>query len=341
MIYLNGQRVESISGFTTRFQVILALIQGGTDWLIGALNNAALPPVNVTSEEQLLGLIQEGLHEDDYIRFNTFRASLSKIMTLTDADAEQLAVICKTPNDNETNLKVLLQNNQMLSYGDMNATAGFITTAGTARPDLFRVPGFGDMLMLASFVKNQPAAADDSADDPAYVFAAGIAATIPDFIYLILFYQEALQQLPPNLTPQVQSSKIQAMYNQLLPVVGNLIFTPNAGRVKARKVLMNTVPELARSNQFIGYTTTAAAALNMVRNINISDLTDKDLQTRIDNYLAAVKTQVSFTPPSGYNLSQDGTLATLQFVKDKSTAITGVDDTGSLFVLPATEINSN
>lgn len=341
MIYLNGQQIENIAGLSTRFQVVLSMIQGGTEWLIWDIKDKLSPAVNVTGEEQLLGLIQEGLHEDDYIRFNTFRASLSKILTLTDADAEQLAVVRKSANDNETNLRVLLQRNQMLSYGDIAATAGFITSVGAGRPDLFQAPSFEDLLRLAGFLKGQPAVTDAGTDNPAYTFALGIAATIPEFIYLSLFYQEALQQLPQNLTPLVQSSKVQVVYGQLLPAITYLLFTPNAGKVQARKALMNAIPDLARSNQFIGYSTTAAAVLNLARNINISDQPDQELQSRIINYLAAVKKLVSFTPATDYTLSQDGALATLRFEKDQSVAVMGVDDMGKLFIMPDTKINNN
>lgn len=339
MIYLNGQQIENIAGFSMRFQVVLSMIQGGTEWLIRALKEQPFP-VNVTSEEQLLALIQEGLHEDDYIRFNTFRTTLSKILTLSDADADQLAVVRKSANDNETNLKVLMQYNNILGYADMNQVAGFITAMSTGRPDLFQAPCFEDMIALTTFLKTQQGA-DTSINNPAYAFALGIAATIPDFVNLSLFYQEVLQQLPDNLTPLVQASKIQVIYNQLLPTAFYLLFTPNAGKVRNEGTLRKVIPELARANKFIGYATTAEIVLNLAQNINLYDQPDKTLQSLIDSYLAAAKNIVSFTPASAYSLSQDGRVAILRFKKDQEQVLTGVDGHGNLFLLPGTTINSN
>ncbi|MET0392574.1 MAG: hypothetical protein ABW019_05510 [Chitinophagaceae bacterium] len=340
MIYLDGQQVDDIGGFSTRFQVTLSLIQGGTGWLTWALTDKGSPPVYVASENELLGLIQEGLHEDDYIRFNTFRACLEKIMTLSDADAQQLSVIQKTPNDNETNLQVLLQRNNMLSYGDINATSTLLTAIGAGRPDLFQALSFDDQLVLANFVKTYPVPASDTGN-PVYTFASGIAATIPDFVALCLFYHQAQKQLPANLTPQVQNSKIQLMYAQLAPLVTPLLFTPSAGTIRTEAALQKAIPDTAKTCQFIGYPTIAAGAYNLVQNINTSNKTVKAIQPQIENYMAAVTKLVSSATPSGYNLSQDGTLASLRFENDQSVAITAVDNEGNLFLLPDTIISNN
>jgi hypothetical protein len=340
MIFLNGQQTDNIASFSPRFQSVISMIEGGMDWLNWAIRDRTSPSVNATQEDQLLEMIQHGLHADDYIRFRTFRANLDKILTLPDADIEQLGIIRKTGNDNDVNLQSLLHRNGMFSYAEISEAVAEIPAISSTRPDLFQALSFEDQLALTDFMQKQ-AGVDEDLKQQAYVFALNNAANIPDFINLCFFFHILRHQLPGNLIVQTQNSEIQALYRQLLPVSAYLLFTPNAGRVRQEKLLREAVPELARTNKFIGYSTSSSSVLNLVQNINVNDPTDISLQSRIDSYLSSVKNLVGFTPPSAYSLSQDGRLATLSFEKDQAQAHVGVDDAGNVFLLPDTRTNIN
>lgn len=339
MIYLNELPVESTAALSTRFQVILSMIEGGLTWLNWAIKDVISPPVYAGNEDQLLTLIQQGLHTEDDIRFNTFRAGISRILTLSEADAEQLSVVRKNGNDNETNLRLLLQRNNIFSYGDIGETADFISSAVSARPDLFQSPSFEDLIALTGLVQQQKTV-DEQLKNQACAFAYDKAATIPDFVNLCSFFQEALlHQLPENATNY--EAEIQSVYTRLLVPAAYLLFTPNAGTLKDESSLLQAVPELSRANKFIGYSTITSAVLNLVQNINISSQPDQNLQPQIDSYLSAIKTLVSFTPASEYTLSQTGKLTTLRYEKDNTLAMVGVDENGNVFLLPETKININ
>lgn len=344
MIYLNGQQIESIARFSTRFQSVLSMIAGGTEWLAWAINDKATPPVNAENEDSLLSMIQLGLHCNDYILFNSFRSSLSKIITMSDADVAQLAYSRKTVYDNTENLRIVLQKNHIKSYSNINEAIGFIANMAFWRYDLFQVPSFSDMLALTGFAERQDVSGDTVKEKKmrAYTFAQKYAATIPDFIHLSEFYEYVTeQQLPGNLTPQVQDVQAEGIYLQLLPAAYYLLFTPNAGISNNEKELREKVPELARENRFIGYDTTSSAVLNLARNINFENWREKDQQPQIDSYLTAVNNLVSFTPASEYYLSQDGKIATLRFEKSNSMALIGINEIGNVFILPQTKLNEN
>jgi hypothetical protein len=337
MIHLNGQRIENIAEFRARFQYILHMIQGGEEWLLWAIKDAITPVINANGEDHLLRVVQRGLHADDYIRFNTFRASLNKILTMSDSDIEQLSVNYRNVCDSLTNLKVLLQRNKILSYAEINDATGFITSMSTDQDHLFKVLSFEDMLILAPFVQKQKIVND--AKIQGSTFALDIAATIPDFVNLCYFFQEALQYLPSGtLTAPIQDKEVQAIYNQLLAVTPQWLFTPYTDADKNEKSLRQTVPELARANKFIGYYTTTSAALNLVRNISISDKSEKEMQSQIERHMSDIKNIVSYTPASEYNLSQDGKTATLQFETEEALIIVGIDNAGIIFLLPDTKM---
>src|ERR1700744_920126 len=153
MVYINGQQLDSIGALSARSQSVLSIITGGQKWLSWCIADSRVTTINPATEDQLLNLIQQGLSADEYIRFNTFRASMNKILSMSDADITQLAAIKQTINDNEANLAVMLQQNNMFSYGDIAETSGLITQLVSGRPDLFQAVSFDDMLILTDFVK--------------------------------------------------------------------------------------------------------------------------------------------------------------------------------------------
>lgn len=337
MIYLDGQQIDSMAQFSPRFQSVLLMIDDGSEWLEWAIKDNVVP-VYAANENDLLLLIQRGLHEDDYIRFNTFRMSTRKLLSMSDDDVEQLAAIRKGPNDNETNLKVLLQRNNMYSYGDIAKTEGILARGVTDQPDLFQAPGFSDLLALTALVQTQQSK-DQPVDAPAFSFASALASGIPDFINLYRFFQYvAINKLPANLVPDMQVSAAEGIYKKYLPVVPYLLFTPSVQPGLGEAALKEAVPETARAEKFIGYTMVSAAILNLVQQQDKAGQAGQPLQ--VDQYVTAVKNAVSYTPASAYAVSQDGNTAALVYKKDKVLAEVGVDNYGNLFLLPGSTTNN-
>jgi len=336
MIYLDGQQIDSMAQFSSRFQSVLLMIDDGSEWLEWAIKDNVVP-VYAANENDLLLLIQRGLHEDDNIRFNTFRMSIRKLLSMSDDDVEQLAAIRKGPNDNETNLKVLLQRNNMYSYGDIAKTESILAPGVTQRPDLFQAPGFSDLLALTALVQTQQSK-DQPLDAPAFSFASALAAGIPDFINLYRFFQYvAINKLPANLVPDMQVSAAESIYKKYLPVVPYLLFTPGIQPGMSEVALKEAVPETARAEKFIGYTMVSAAILNLVQQDKAGQA-GQPLQ--VDQYVTTIKNAVGYTPASAYAVSQDGNAAVLIYKKDKVLAEVGVDNYGNLFLLPGSTTNN-
>src|SRR5689334_17830427 len=120
MIYINGKTLENISELSSKAQSVLTMIQNGTQWIYEHTNSTYKPPVTAANEDDLLQQIQLGLHAEPYIRFNTFRLSISKLLSMSDSDIQQLVSIDRTGTDNEQDFAALLQRNNLLSYADID-----------------------------------------------------------------------------------------------------------------------------------------------------------------------------------------------------------------------------
>lgn len=342
MIFLGGHLIDNIAEFSKRFQSILSMIPGGPEWLKWAMKDTVMPACRAGSEDQLLLLIQEGLHSDGYIRFTTFRARLSKLLTMDNEDLEQLSVVRNISFDNELSLQAILQRNNLLSYNEINKVAGFISSETITRPDLFQSPSFSDMLALTHFIM-QLEVVDANLNAQASAFAQQKpVATIPEFIDMFFFYMYAAQHLvPENLSPAIQDSEVQDYYNQLQPAVNHLLFTPCAGPGHSEESIRAGLQQLAASNRFIGYNTGASAVHNLVQQINLRNQDESSVNTQIESYLSTIRSIICSVPSPAGNLSQDGKLITYRIENDQALVIVGVDEAGNIFLLPETKIKTN
>ncbi len=326
--------------FSARFQSVLSMINGGQDWLSWIMNDSSAPMITVTTEDELLLLIQQGLYNDDYVRFNTFRAAMTKILSLPDMVIAQLASIRLSVNDNEQALAVLLQQNGIRSYGTIAGSSALAISLASGRPDLFQALSFGDQLTLTAFSAAQEGV-DADLQAASFTFAQGLAATVADFVHQCLFYQTVVQnQLPADLVPQTQAAQAGALYQQLLRLVRYLLFTPNVEDSLNGVKLMTNIRQVAGQSTFIGYATASSAVLNLAQNLSLSNQTDAILQSRITVYLQSVKSAIGANPATGYTVSQDGAQTQVSFQSGASQVLVGVNGAGSIYLLPSTKINN-
>jgi hypothetical protein len=224
----------------------------------------------------------------------------------------------------------------------MSKTAAFLSSDMITRPDLFQSPSFSDLLVLTDFVA-QLENMDDNMQSQACAFAQQKSiATIPEFIDQFFFFNYVVKNLlPSNLTPGIQESEVMVYYNQLQPAVNYLLFTPCVGTGHTENGIRTSLQQLASSNRFIGYNTSASAALNLVQQINIEDQNESGINTQTESYLSTIKSIISsVTTPEG-SLSQDGKLITYRIENDQALVLVGADDAGNIFLLPDTKIKTN
>jgi hypothetical protein len=338
MIYLKEQLVENIAGLSTRFQTILSMINGGPDWIRWAIANSIMPACRANTENELLLLIQQGLHSDNIIRFNTFRLCLEKILSMPDGDVEQLALVRNTGFDTESHLHPLLTRNKLMDYSDVQAATGFIQNHQRDNNKLFEWPTFSNMLILAAFVKQLPAI-DEQVMQQAFIFAENNATTVSEFIDLFNFFIYAVDHVfPAGLSPLIQTNEVTQLYNQLLPINYNLLFTPTIDPGNSEIVIRENLQQIISSSRRIGYATCAAAAGNLVQNIKLSGQDDASVKIQVESYLTTILNQVRLTAAPEGLFSQDGQLITYEYEANGVLVVIGVTSDGNISILPETKL---
>jgi hypothetical protein len=372
MVFLDGNPVYHINKFGNRFQAILSMIPGGTEWLLWAMQDRIMPPCTVKVESELLELIQQGLHADGYIRFITFRAQLRKILTLSEEDIEWLSNVRGTSDDTDKFLQNLLGRYNLLSYEDLENVKVFTANDNITRKDLFQSLSFSDKLSLSAFSRSlismpvvaksrktassvnpdvnkktassvNPDVNKKTTDTYAFVFAQQPqTATVGEFIDLFAFYKTVSKTIASeNVTLQVQDNEIRNYYTQLQSLVNYLLYTPCVGAGYSERAIRYGLKELAESNRFVGYITGASAVRNLAENINFSNLNASTLQEQIESYLSAIRAAIISTPATKGVISQDGGLITYRIENHNALVFVGADSSGNIFLLPGTTIKTS
>lgn len=341
MVYINNEPIGHISGLDKKHQVILSLIPDGTDWLRWAMRDKQIPPIQVQSETQLLEVVLEGLHSNQYIRFNSFRLVLDKLISMPLDDLNELA---KYPNPGEPRTDMfnhILTANQIHTYTDLAVANSFVAEMNNKANSIFNYPEFSDMLLLAAFVPHwnkstpelQPAAIN---------FALANAATIAEFIDLCIFYLITVEkQFPPgaDLSPEIQDKEVAHYYEKLIGILNPLLFAPAIGPGNTMEEMRKQIKAIAGSGKLFGYSTIASGARNLAQNINFSE--EDTLREQTNQYLNSVSSFIaSASVPEGI-LSQDGSLTRFRIVSNAINVSIGIDDEGNLVILPETFIKTN
>lgn len=338
MIYLKEQLVENIAGLSTRFQTILSMINGGPDWLRWAMGNSIMPVCKASNENELLLLIQQGLHSDNIIHFNTFRLCLEKILSMPDGEVEQLALVRNTGSDTELHLRSLLTRNKLMDYSDVQNAVDFIQQHQRDGGKLFKWPTFNNMLILAAFVKQLPTI-DEQVMQQAFLFAENNATTVSEFIDLFNFFIYAVNHVfPAGLSPLIQTNEVTQLYNQLLPINYNILFTPSIDPGNSEDVIRENLQQVLSSSRRIGYTTCAAAAANLVQNIHLSGQDNASIKTQVESFLTAILHQVCQNAAPEGLISQDGQLITYSYEANDILVVIGVSSKGNISILPETKL---
>lgn len=337
MIYINGQPLESVSSMELRSQLILSLISHGKEWLKWAIKDTGMPDVRVHSERQLLEAVQSGLHQDPYIRFKTFRAVLAKFMDLPEDQLEIFSVAAFGNGNNESVPAETLEENNILSYAELADAAAYASTMEAQVPVLFSNVSFNDLLELAPFVA-QLEAIDPKLKKGAQLFAQVEASSIPEFIDLFFFfvYVTGKQAKKEGARAALQLGAVKQAYDQLMPLLNGLIFTPNLGKAGMEKLGM-----VVGASKSIGYETKQAAAANLAANISFAKPDETEMRMNIEKYLLEVKNIVSLAKTPKGIMRQDGRLTTLHYQQNKTSIHVGVDATGNIVLLRDTVLKQS
>ena len=250
MIKLQGVHIQKSDSLSNRFQLVLNLIKGGDLWLQWAIKASDQNRYEVTDEEQLLRLIQQGLHSEEYIYFQTFRASIKAFLEMSDDSLEKLGQAYKQVQDEGKDLAPILSRYQLLSYEQLATVKTYLEEKELHAHPLFKAISFEDQIILYPFLDHMTKVMGELQGE-AIDFGLQMAASVNEFTHFCQFYLITVQNhIPKNTAPALRMKEVKDIYQQLFPLTNFLIEVPNVGAEVSNHRLREVVPDLLREIKF-------------------------------------------------------------------------------------------
>lgn len=341
MVYIDNEPIGHISSLSERHQIILSMIPEGTDWLRWAMRDKNIPPVQAKDETQLLEIIQQGLHSDQYIRFDTFRVVLDKLIKMPKDDLKELSRHYRDGYSNSEKLDGILKNNMIFTYNDLAPANAFIAGMNKVPNWIFPDPDLHDLILITWFLPEWNKT-DQLLQDPAVNFAVTKAATVPEFIDLCNFYVYTAQNQFPegsNFSTEIQTKEIRHYYERLFGILPPLLFAPSIGPGHSEEEMRKRIQSITASGKILGYSSIAAGASNLALNINFAD--EDTLRDQAGRYMDSVRNAVANSNIPEGKLVQDGSMTLFDIQTPQLKCGITADKEGNILILPQTRFITN
>jgi len=336
MITLNQINIKNPAPLSNRFQLALKLINGGESWLQWAIQDSKYSYA-ADNEEQLLRIIQQGLHSEEYIYFQTFRASIKTLLGMSDDSLKELVQAHAQVQDEGKSLERIFSQYELLPYEELAKVKAFQEEKKLNSHPLFKAISFEDQIVLHRLL-DQMTEVTEKHQGEAIDFGLQMAASVTEFSHYYQFYLITVQNhLPKETADELRMKEVIAIYEKLFPLANYLIHTPNLGAEVSDHELPALLPDFLKQYKRTGYNTKSAAMLNLAENILLKDKEVGEIESQIEGYLQDVHSLVVQEKFPSPRISQDGRFRTFEIPHDKG-GLTKlmIDYDGNVSLLPGT-----
>lgn len=307
-----NKMIQNRAGLSNLGRLALAFIDGGTEWLDWAINDA-VSRYDFPDESTFVADVQQGLHLSRLALLPNLKLMVSpvKLMTLGVDDLRTLAN-AETGNDSAlvaAQVKRILASHRLVTQDQLAAGPAFLTELGVADAPVFQFMGFEESLAIQGLLDLPEA---DSASDPdlrteAAAFAVQQARTVPEFAdYYRTYLIYATKIGAQGDTPGERTEKAQAAVQTLLPQLFGCLDCPLVSGLVAPAEVGAAVTNWHRRGRQIGFARLSEGVLQIVRNTGFKDETDGAARMIVNSYLTTAQSLLSSVPLQRGIMGQDG-----------------------------------
>lgn len=306
MLSLHNKTVENLNDFSSDFQLIIQMIQGGNAWIKRSIEDAR-ELIPILSEQVFLRQIQWGLHETSLLNIGDYRLDIAKLFELDSEELGSLLNYAKGKAHDSKALEQLTERHNLVSFTALEDVQAFLDEQQLADHAIFKSIAFSDQLSLYEFhqlIHQEPT----SLLKEAVAFAMQHSATVSQFCNFVEFYMNTVKhQMDTDVSTEQRPQNVQKVFSILEPLTFYLTTAPTTEALEDPHYLLQQLTAIKSVFQtFYGYGTKAAAMNNLVQNISITNRELNDIQGDIETYLFAVRDAIAAAELTSPTVSQDG-----------------------------------
>lgn len=324
---MNVSGVEPLSGAA---QLVLALIDGGQQWVAWA---AGTPQVAYAFADELalLSGIQQGLHATPLMLLPRLGLLVApeRLMALP-FDALRRLALGESGDIPAAEVAAALSSQGLATSGDLAAVDALLAEFGIAAAPLFQAMALGDRLALLSLARELAAsdAADADARKQAAAFAVDWARSPDEFAD----YFRAWLAIATGADAITKPDAARAALETLLPLAFGALDCPSVAGPAGPEQLAAAVAAWHRAGRRVGFARLSLAVAQLVAHGGFRGQTGQAAQALVDSHVDQAQALLAATLPAGARLRQDGALALYDFAGDGAEAVLGLDASGMITV---------
>jgi hypothetical protein len=319
LIFIGGKLYSNGPDFSDRFRLISGMISGATQWLNWAINDKDFW-LSVSSEEELLSRIQEGLHGSGLMCIDELDLLVNPLR-LAQMNDKDLEVIAQKENPgNDEKVKNVLDANGLKTRENLDMGIKFLEELEIAENLIFRIMPLSDQIRIFDLLKgNQPLKSKTDAykktQKEAADFALLDAQTPLEFSDRYQFYFAAIEKAKKNAGAAGKLKILTDAWDNLSRLCNRLLETFSFNRKPYNRDL---VPEIRNSilNGFkIGFLSKASAIKNIMMYTSYISETGNEAEVIIDEYMTETEDLIRQGNLDRFTISQDGMIRSFVFIE--------------------------
>ena len=307
MIYVANKLMETMGAFSHRFRLIAELIAGGPQWLRFAMQSHT-DTYMVSSELELLALMQEGLHASGQMLLQDLNLLLDplKLWSLSEDDLALLGT-ART----EDSIPDVLARHNLADFNVLEIGNIFLEAQGLSEQPVFQVMTLSDRLALLEIAL--PVNAEDTnkndkqARDEACQFALQLSQNPREFVAGYNLYYAIMDKFPAR-TRKTRIKRAQLVWEDYNALCDSLVETFSLGRKYDSKNLDVEIKNALAGLMAIGYTSKLSALLNLMKNTPLQCQDQPQARKIIKDYTSAAINLISTGKEDSRTVFQDGVI---------------------------------
>jgi hypothetical protein len=299
--------IEGPHGLSELGALVLAFIDGGTQWLKWAAG-AASASYDFPNETAMLAQVQQKLHGSSATLLPSLRLIVSPVKLLTLSVAELRAMAKAEGGDAASGINSILSAHGLMTQPDLDGVPAFLASLGVGDAALFQCLGLHDMIDLVGLAAPpQPGAGEPELQRDAASFALQQARTPEEFADYYRAYLALKAKLDAGgSTPEQDEARASAAVQTLQPPILTVLDSPRVDGLVPPAEVAAAVRAWLRQGRRIGFSRLSEGIRQVIDNTTFTTETGAAAQQVVDLYLANAQSFLSANSPATGQVSQDG-----------------------------------
>lgn len=304
-----GTAVTPHNGLSERGRLVLALIDGGMEWLAWAASHPSAR-YDFADETQLVSAVQSGIHASPLTLLPGIGLWVSPVKLMHLRASDLRTILRAERGDNGTvveaqTLKVLAEHG-ILTQADLARVGAFLSELGVAGAPVVSALGLDAQIAIYDLILRSQGDAAQQADlqQEAATFAVAQARTPFEFIDFYKFYIVYVTKL--GLTGSARVTQANAAVQVLQPLLFGALDGPQINAPAGPREVARVVNGWLGAGRQLGFARLSTGVAQIIEHSRFTTETGDAAKAMAHGYVREAQAFLALNEPSGVLLGQDG-----------------------------------